>query len=134
MNPLALCSSRSIRHGFTLIELLVVIAIIAILAGLVTAGLRGAKLAADSATCRNNLRQISIATQVYADSYEGYPMVLRAYPDAMEPARWFSLISPQLSDKWPEYNYDNGFVARHGVFACPGYTRIKGVYIDNCWQ
>src|SRR5436305_11121162 len=108
-------SGSDSKLGFTLIELLVTITIIAILAGLLTAGLRGAKIAADSATCRNNLRQISIATQVYTDSYESYPMVLRANPDPREPTKWFSLISPQLSAKWPEYNYDNGFVARHGV-------------------
>src|SRR5258705_12428814 len=61
-------------RAFTLVELLVVIAIVAILASLLLPALGRGKAQAYNAACVNNLRQLGIATRLYAeDNQERLP-------------------------------------------------------------
>ncbi len=59
------------RTGFTLIELLVVIGIIAVLAALLLPALSRAKESARTIECMNNMRQLQLAWQLYADEHLG---------------------------------------------------------------
>ena len=81
-------------RGFTLIELLVVIAIIAILAGLMLPVLAKAKQKGQSSICLNDLKQVGLAMQMFAN--ENDDMIPRG--TAGHSPRWWMEFMPYLSE------------------------------------
>ncbi|MEK9949922.1 MAG: type II secretion system protein, partial [Verrucomicrobiales bacterium] len=88
---------RSKQSGFTLIELLVVIAIIAILAGMLLPALSMAKEKAKAIKCTSNMRQIGVATMMYADDNEGH-MPLSNMFHADPKLLWINLVLPYVGN------------------------------------
>ena len=86
------------RGGMTLVELLVVIAIVATLMALLLPAVQSVREAARVTQCRNNLKQIGLATQLRVNSERTYPP---GRYNGMHPS-WFALILPYL-ERGSEY-------------------------------
>ena len=63
-------SNARSRNAFTLIELLVVIAVIAILAAILFPVFAQARAAARQASCLSNVKQVALASMMYAQDYD----------------------------------------------------------------
>ncbi len=78
------------KQGFTLIELLVVVAILVLLAALLFPLLAGAKESAKRTACSANIRQLVMASSLYAQDYEGrYVIAMYALGNGLRQT-WFA--------------------------------------------
>lgn len=89
--------------GFTLIELLVVIAIIAVLIALLLPAVQQAREAARRSTCKNHLKQLTLAIHNYHDVAGSFPIGGTANESSAPMIGWQVRVLPYL-DQSPIYN------------------------------
>jgi prepilin-type N-terminal cleavage/methylation domain-containing protein len=142
------------RHGFTLIELLVVIAVIAILIAILIPVVNRARELGQRAVCLSNLRQLTLAWNLYADDNDrklvsGVPGVARAGPQYLKGwigeaflynvDRSAAIAAPDKGALWPYlrtidiYHCPRGFgrnFLTYGVVASMnGSNGVEGTFI-----
>lgn len=129
------------RPALTLVELLVVIAIVAVLIGLLLPAVQVVRASAQATRCRNNLRQIALATLHFHDAQGSFPPArntVRLDPNAppipggfdeLDSLSWLMRILPYIEQKpaYDQFNVDDyysgqTFAARTQVidtYLCP---------------
>ena len=114
--------------GFTLIELLVVIAIIAVLMGVLMPALQRVRKQAKGTVCKNNLRQIGVAANLYAQAYDMFVPRSSEWGGSVQP--WFELFMPVLSQ-----TSEDGDYRTIDIFRCPSYPDKEQTvcYVVNGW-
>ncbi len=111
------------RTGFTLVELLVVIAVIALLMAILLPALQRSKEQARRIICANNLKQINIGLNIFANDNGGQlPLIETSY--------WPWDISYSTTDFIIKMNADK---AMKSTFYCPAYPE-KNCDMALYWQ
>jgi prepilin-type N-terminal cleavage/methylation domain-containing protein/prepilin-type processing-associated H-X9-DG protein len=107
--------------GFTLVEMLVVIAVIAILAAILLPALSQAKDKGKTVACLNNLKQLQLAINMYADEHEDELPPAEIHPGNGGPFQesWAAVLVHSERLPSPRSGYYTELDDRSSVFRCP---------------
>jgi prepilin-type N-terminal cleavage/methylation domain-containing protein/prepilin-type processing-associated H-X9-DG protein len=126
---------RTRPQAFTLVELLVVIGIIAVLISILLPALQRAREAANTTVCLSNLRQISMAIQLYALQHRGF--LLPAEVVTNDAARlplesWVSTLAHQRLLNVPSVGSSTAPAIPGGVMRCPsGLPELSNILVGG---
>ena len=129
--------NRYTKRAFTLVELLVVIAIIGILVALLLPAVQSAREAARRTQCKNNLKQIGIATQLFHDTTKHMPPPKLGHTSFDARGNMFVLLLPYLEEGAYFDQYDlkeriyetqnlRTTSATIGTYLCPSMALPRG--------
>lgn len=107
------------KTAFTLIELLVVISIIAVLMAVLMPALSKAREQARATTCRNNLKQLGVAIQIYSQTNNGLAPATIVY--SSNKMRMWEVV---LKDS-------TNFMEDYSLFECPSEKEYVNCYKGN---
>lgn len=114
-------SKYKLVWGFTLVEILVVMAIIAALLSIFLAALGRSRQAAYRIACLNNLKQLGVAVEAYAQTYGFYPVCV---PDVNE--RWSDFLADETIAAGKELGVPVSLWSFHrtaALYNCPILSR-----------
>lgn len=98
--------NRRQTRGFTLVELLVVIGIIAVLISVLLPALGRARSAAQTVQCLSNVRQLAIASIMFANEHKGFMQTVTSDRDPNAFPTWVIRFQDPQRTKW-SYRSDN---------------------------
>ena len=136
---------RSKVSAFTLVEVLVVIAIIGILVSLLLPAVQAAREAARRSSCRNNLRQIGLATHLFKDTHDHLPPPKLGHTSFDARGSMFVLLLPFLDEgaHFGEYDLESRIYDEPnlrvtsqpiGMYLCPSMALPRGVPETECGE
>jgi len=102
------------KRAFTLVELLVVIAIIALLMSILMPALSKARAQAKTLFCRNNLKQLFTALNLYHLDSDNKTLVSQGAGDF-----WFTQIAPYMGDRQYRADPEKALEGAMKVLFCP---------------
>ncbi len=142
--------------GFTLVELLVVMAIVGMLVALLLPAVQAAREAGRKTTCKNNIKQIALATHNFHETYHSFPYAtIDRLPtdDDTDPDSWHTglvqilpfLEGDQIASRWnarlprnstadPDGDgYSNSMLTTVVIptYTCPSMTPPDAPLADN---
>jgi len=134
--------NRRVHAAFTLIELLVVMAIIGILAALLLPALNNTGDRTRSAACLNHLKQLALASQMYAADSGG--RLAENWPEVRSTNSWvrgdMKVASDSTNLAFIKQSKFFPYASASGVFHCPadrsttaGDLRVRS-YSMNSWM
>ncbi|MFN0011229.1 MAG: type II secretion system protein [Phycisphaerales bacterium] len=117
------------RAGFSLLDMLVTISVMAVLMSLLMPGLAGVREATRKVVCSSNVRQIGLATVLYADQNRGQipPSVFRIAATQDETPRLQNMMTLRLGTRVGQWDglgilYAKDYANTPGVYYCPSHT------------
>ena len=121
------------RRAYTLIETLVVFAVIGLIVALVSSAVSRVRQLANEISCKAKMKQISLASQNYHETYSHFPPAFRSIESrSSRPGlQWPILLSPFYENQAALTEAKNDFKVNRNPFGTPkhsGMNRVNSLF------